>query len=148
MSDLNLVANDTTLLIRRQCERQKVYIRLEAGELPSFCFDPEKIKQALLNIIKNALEAMPEGGEIIIATRSTQEHATVTISDNGPGIREEYLPLIFEPFFTRKGAGTGLGLSITQRIIEEHHGQIKVESSPDIGTVFTLDLPLTDNIKG
>ncbi len=148
MSDLNMVANDTTLLMRRQCERQKVHIRLETGELPSFCFDPEKIKQALLNITKNALEAMPEGGEIIIITRSTQEHVTVTISDNGPGIREEDLPLIFEPFFTRKGAGTGLGLSITQRIIEEHHGQIKVESSSESGTVFTLELPLADNIKG
>jgi len=148
MGDLNAVAHDTTLLMRRPCERQRVRIRLEAGELPLFCFDPEKIKQALLNIVKNALEAMPEGGDITITTEAMPEHVTVTISDTGPGIHPEDLPLIFEPFFTRKGAGTGLGLSITQRIMEEHHGQIRVESSPESGTVFTLELPLTDDTKG
>lgn len=143
LGDLNLVVNDTILLMRRQCERQKVHIQLDAGQLPSFCFDPEKIKQALLNITRNALEAMPEGGEIHFVTRADAEHGILTISDSGPGIRAEDLPLIFEPFFTRKGAGTGLGLSITQRIVEEHHGQIRVESSAGTGTVFTLELPLT-----
>lgn len=148
ISDLNLLVNDTILLMRRQCERQKVQIRLEAGELPPFCFDPEKIKQALLNITRNAMEAMPDGGEVTITTRATPEHVTLTVIDNGPGIREEDLPLIFEPFFTRKGAGTGLGLSITQRIVEEHSGQIRVESSAGNGTVFTLELPLAGNTKG
>jgi signal transduction histidine kinase len=66
----------------------------------------------------------------------------IKVSDNGPGINENDLPLIFEPFFTRKGAGTGLGLSITQRIVEEHHGRILVESTPGIGTEFTIELPL------
>ena len=113
------------------------------GYLAPFRFDPEKIKQALLNITRNSLEAMPDGGEIIIATSSDADYATISISDNGPGIREADLPLIFEPFFTRKGAGTGLGLSITQRIVEEHHGQIITESSATSGTMFTLKLPLT-----
>ena len=143
LGDLNLVVNDTILLMRRQCERQKVQIGLDAGQLPPFRFDPEKIKQALLNITRNALEAMPGCGEIHFVTSVVAEHVKLTISDTGPGIREEDLPLIFEPFFTRKGAGTGLGLSITQRIIEEHHGQIRVESSPESGTVFTIELPLT-----
>ncbi|MBC7962791.1 MAG: HAMP domain-containing protein, partial [Steroidobacteraceae bacterium] len=141
--DLNMVVNDTALLMRRQCERQKVSIRVDAGELPPFRFDPEKIKQALMNITRNALEAMPNGGEIRISTTADAEQATLKVSDNGAGIREEYLPLIFEPFFTSKGAGTGLGLSITQRIVEEHHGQISVESSTEAGTVFTIKLPMT-----
>lgn len=142
MGDLNLVINDTALMMKRQCERQKTNIVVNPGELPSFRFDPEKIKQALINIIKNALEAMPNGGEIRITTSADSQHARLIVSDNGPGIRAEDLPLIFEPFFTSKGAGTGLGLSITQRIVEEHHGQIRVDSSAESGTVFTLELPL------
>jgi signal transduction histidine kinase len=147
MSDLNLVDNDTILLMRRQCERQRVNIRHDTCELPPFRFDPEKIKQALLNIMKNALEALPNGGEICVSIKLDNGSVILAISDNGPGIRQEDLPLIFEPFFTRKGAGTGLGLSITQRVIEEHHGQIRVESSPT-GTVFTLELPIATDSKG
>jgi signal transduction histidine kinase len=142
-SDLNQVVNDTVLLMHRQCERQKVLISMRVADLVPFRFDPEKIKQALLNIIRNSLEAMPDGGEIIIATSADADHVTVTISDTGPGIQGADLPLIFEPFFTRKGAGTGLGLSITQRIVEEHRGEIFVESVAASGTVFTLKLPLT-----
>ena len=148
MSDLNSVINDTILLIQRQCSRQKVGITFEAGTLPRFCFDPEKIKQALLNLIKNALEALPQGGEIQIRTATEGARVTLVVSDTGPGIRQDDLPLIFEPFFTRKGAGTGLGLSITQRIVEEHSGRIRVESSAASGTTFTVDLPLTTAPRG
>ncbi|MBK5276158.1 MAG: HAMP domain-containing protein [Desulfuromonadales bacterium] len=142
MSDLNTVVNDTVLLMRRQCERQKVSIQQENGELSPFRFDPEKIKQALLNITRNALEVLPDGGTIQVGTMQSTGHVTMTISDNGPGISAEDLPLIFEPFFTRKGAGTGLGLSITQRIIEEHRGTIRVESSREAGTTFIIELPV------
>ncbi|MDA8429821.1 MAG: ATP-binding protein [Geobacteraceae bacterium] len=147
-SDLNLVIHDTVLLMHRQCERQQVQISTHLGNLGLFRFDPEKIKQALLNIIRNALEAMPGGGEIMIATSADTDHVSITISDTGPGIQEADLPLIFEPFFTRKGAGTGLGLSISQRIVEEHHGQIFVESASPSGTLFTLKLPLTSETIG
>ncbi|HIJ96716.1 MAG TPA: HAMP domain-containing protein [Desulfuromonadales bacterium] len=142
MGDLNVVVNDTVLLMRRQCERLNVTLHVENGLPIPFRFDPEKIKQALINLIRNALEAMPEGGVIRIVTAGDEEHAMLKVSDTGAGIPEENLPLIFEPFFTSKGAGTGLGLSITQRIVEEHHGQISVESSAGSGTVFTLKLPL------
>jgi signal transduction histidine kinase/HAMP domain-containing protein len=139
--DLNQVVSDTVLLMRRPAERSGVSIALESGEIAPFRFDPEKVKQALLNIVRNGVEALSSGGAIRIATQTRGETAVITISDNGPGIREEDLPLIFEPFFTRKGAGTGLGLSITQRIVEEHHGRIRVESSPATGTTFTIELP-------
>jgi signal transduction histidine kinase len=128
--------------MRRQCELRKVAIRAFVGDISPFRFDPEKIKQALLNITRNALEAMPEGGEISITTATEENNAVITISDNGPGICQEDLPLIFEPFFTRKGAGTGLGLSITQRIVEEHHGRILAMNNPGSGTTFTLKLPM------
>jgi signal transduction histidine kinase len=141
--DLNQVVNDTVLLMRRPAEKGGVSILLESGEITQFRFDPEKIKQALLNIIRNAVEALAAGGSIRISTQAREESAVITISDNGPGIREEDLPLIFEPFFTRKGAGTGLGLSITQRIVDEHHGRIRVDSSPTGGTTFTIELPIT-----
>ena len=146
--DLNSIAHDTVLLLRRPCERQRVSLTLEQGEVPLFKFDPEKIKQALLNIVRNAQEAMPEGGQIVINTSVKGDYASVVISDSGHGISPEDLPLIFEPFFTRKGAGTGLGLSITQRIVEEHHGLIRVESSHYHGTCFTIELPLIINSKG
>lgn len=143
LCDLNQVVNDTVLLMRRPAERSGVTILLESGEIAVFRFDPEKIRQALLNIIRNAVEALPAGGSIRISTLACGETAVITVSDNGPGIREDDLPLIFEPFFTRKGAGTGLGLSITQRIVEEHHGRIQVESSSASGTTFTIELPVT-----
>lgn len=140
-SDLNQVVTDTVLLMRRPAFKSGVSIELTCGAISSFRFDPEKIKQALLNIIRNALEAMQSGGSITIVTLVSQENAVIKISDTGPGISEHELPLIFEPFFTRKGAGTGLGLSITQRIIEEHHGRIHVESIQGKGTDFTIELP-------
>jgi signal transduction histidine kinase len=139
--DLNQVVNDTVLLMRRPAEKSGVSITLESGDIAEFRFDPEKIKQALLNIIRNSVEALSAGGTVRVTTMISGETAVITISDNGPGIHEDDLPLIFEPFFTRKGAGTGLGLSITQRIVEEHHGRIQVNSTPAGGTTFTIDLP-------
>ncbi|GFE58888.1 ATP-binding protein [Geobacter sp. AOG1] len=140
--DLNRVLQDTFLLLKRECERQKVELSFVPTLLPSFPFDGEKIKQSLLNIVKNALEAMPDGGKIEVQTGFHEGMAVITVADSGPGIPAKDIPLIFEPFFTRKGAGTGLGLSITQRIVEEHHGRISVESSAGQGTRFTILLPL------
>jgi signal transduction histidine kinase len=141
-SDLNRVVHDTVLLMRRPCERREVFLSLEERPLPSLRLDPEKVKQAVLNIIRNAQEALPGGGRITVTTSVKGEWAVIEIADDGPGIAPDDLPLIFEPFFTRKGAGTGLGLSITQRIVEEHHGRIRVESTPGQGTVFIIELPI------
>ncbi|HEY5513829.1 MAG TPA: ATP-binding protein [Geomonas sp.] len=141
-SDLNRVVHDTVLLMRRPCERQKVQLTMDESPVPAFRLDPEKIKQAVLNIIRNAQEALPGGGRISVATFVRGECAVIEIGDDGPGIAVDDLPLIFEPFFTRKGAGTGLGLSITQGIVEEHRGRIRVASTPGQGTIFTIELPI------
>ncbi len=140
--DLTQILKDILLLMRRQAEKQGVVLNVSLEPLPHFRFDPEKIRQALINILKNALEVLESGGIITITTEYHTTAVMVAISDNGPGIPPEDLPLIFEPFFTRKGAGTGLGLSITQRIIEEHHGALNVESDGSTGTTFRINLPL------
>ncbi|ANA39829.1 PAS domain-containing sensor histidine kinase [Geobacter anodireducens] len=140
-ADLNRVIQDTLLLLRRECESRNVALGFEPGDVPVFRIDVEKVRQALLNLVKNALEAMPDGGSVRVATGVDGDTAVITVADTGPGIAGDDLPLIFEPFFTRKGAGTGLGLSITQRIVEEHHGRISVESSAGAGTTFTIVLP-------
>ena len=143
--DLTVVLNDILLFMRRQAEKQGVTLTVSHAPLPQFRFDPEKIRQAVINILKNALEVLETGGVITIATGCHESTVAITIHDNGPGIREQDLPLIFEPFFTRKGAGTGLGLSITQRIVEEHHGILTVESDASTGTTFRITLPLENN---
>ncbi len=140
--DFTQILNDILLLMRRQAEKQGVVLNVSLVPLPHFRFDPEKIRQALINILKNALEVLESGGIITITTEFHTTAVMVAISDNGPGIPTKDLPLIFEPFFTRKGAGTGLGLSITQRIIEEHHGALNVESDGSTGTTFRITLPL------
>ena len=143
--DLIQILKDILLLMQRQADKKGIIMNVSYAELPQFRFDPEKIRQALINILKNALEVLESGGVITVSTECNDTAVTVTIHDNGPGIHRQDLPLIFEPFFTRKGAGTGLGLSITQRIIEEHHGTLTVESDDHTGTTFRISLPL-DNL--
>lgn len=140
--DLTQILRDILLLMRREAEKRGVAIDVSYAQLPLFRFDPEKIRQALINILKNALEVLDSGGIIALTTECLDDAVTIAIHDNGPGIRGQDLPLVFEPFFTRKGAGTGLGLSITQRIIEEHHGTLTVESGDTTGTTFRITLPL------
>jgi signal transduction histidine kinase len=105
--------------------------------------------QVFLNLIKNAVEAMAAGGVLRIGTKmetdfhvGKEKSLRVEVEDTGPGISPEDLKRIFNPFFTTKGSGTGLGLSIAQRIISEHAGTIRVESSQNVGTAFKVTLPV------
>lgn len=113
--------------------------------------DEDQIQQALVAIMVNAVEAMPDGGRLGVVARqpSPQEPVTIAISDTGIGIDPEDLPHVFEPFFSTKkeGKGTGLGLSIAYAITERHGGDIRVESRPGAGTIFTLTLPATGQRK-
>jgi signal transduction histidine kinase len=103
--------------------------------------DVERIKIAFLNIIVNAIEAMEPGRGILqIHTLSKDDKCVVSITDNGPGIEEESLPKVFEPYFTSKPKGTGLGLTNTQNIILNHNGHIGFESKKGLGTTFTIQL--------
>ena len=137
-----------------RAHRVQIFTSFHAG--PSRVMaDETLLKQAFLNIMLNAVEAMPKGGDLAISTRlspagaagSRPEWVEVVFDDTGPGIGEEDLGRIFDPFFTTKADGTGLGLAITHRIIENHHGTIRVMSQRGKGTTFVITLPLEGAIR-
>lgn len=105
--------------------------------------DDIKLRQALLNIIRNASEAIDTSGRIQIELHKSDACAQISITDNGSGIPEEYIPTLFDPFVTHKKDGTGLGLAITRQVIQAHNGRIEVTSQEHVGTTFTLSLPLS-----
>jgi two-component system sensor histidine kinase HydH len=104
--------------------------------------DAGLLKQAFLNIILNAIQAMPAGGVLTVESRLREDCMEIAVSDTGGGIPEENRKKLFSPFFTTKKTGTGLGLAITYRIIENHRGKIDVSSEPGTGTTFTVRLPV------
>ncbi|MNY12907.1 Sporulation kinase A [compost metagenome] len=108
--------------------------------------DQDKMLQLLLNMMKNACEAMESNGSIHIKLSRDQNNATLVIADNGPGIPSDQLEKIFHPFFTTKETGTGLGLSICYKIVQDHHGTLEVESELGIGTRFILNFPLATSM--
>jgi signal transduction histidine kinase len=113
--------------------------------LPLVKGDKMRLHQALSNLLSNGIEAMPDGGELTIAATalgSDGDCVEVEIRDRGVGIREEELEKIFEPFYTTKARGTGLGLAIARGIINEHGGEVEVESQKGEGTRFVVRLPL------
>jgi two-component system sensor histidine kinase PilS (NtrC family) len=102
--------------------------------------DPQKMRQVFWNLGLNALDAMPEGGELTIATKYEDKNMVITFEDTGTGIEKQQIEKIFYPFFTTKDQGTGLGLAIAYRIMEEHGGAITVDSTPGTGTTFKVIL--------
>ncbi len=109
--------------------------------------DREQLKQAFLNLILNALQAMPDGGTLTIATELHEAQAAILFIDTGRGIPPADLERIFNPFFTTRKEGTGLGLAITHRIIQGNGGRIDVTSRPGAGTTFTVFLPLSEDVR-
>ncbi len=119
----------------------KVSARLD-DTAPPVAADEGQLRQALLNLVRNAADAMTTGGELTVITgRDASGGVEVRVADTGPGISEEHLAKIFEPFFSTKDGGTGLGLALTQQIIAEHGGRIEVESTIGKGTTFVVRLP-------
>ena len=119
--------------------------------MPPVPMDRRLIRQALVNVAVNALQSMPQGGQLQVKARREahggREQLRIDVTDQGPGIPAELLHRVFEPFFTTKAQGTGLGLAVVKRILEEHRGEIAVESAPGRGTTFTLRLPLTQPLS-
>jgi PAS domain S-box-containing protein len=142
LGSLNDVVRETLELLRPEIEnRGQVIEENLARVLPRVPLDPAQLKQALVNLIKNALQAMTKGGVLTLSTGSGREGVWVSVRDTGCGIPEEQLNRIFEPFFTTKEQGSGLGLMIVQRIVREHDGLIKLESHRGQGTTFRIWLP-------
>jgi signal transduction histidine kinase len=116
-----------------------------ARDLPEITADPVQLRQALINLIINALHAMPGGGHLKIKTRAAKRAVSLFVEDNGAGIREDVVGKIFLPFYTTKDVdqGTGLGLSVVHGIVTSHGGTITVDSEEGRGTAFEIVLPVT-----
>lgn len=146
--NLGDVLQDTLFLVRRQCQKCGVSLEEDLpSSFPTCDLDPDKLKQAFLNLFNNALDAMPQGGNLFVGADIMQEGVQIQIRDTGRGIPQENIPLIFEPFYTSKGHGTGLGLSITHSIISNHGGRIEVRSQSGRGTSMLLWFPLSHSMQ-
>ncbi len=136
---------ETLRLMKADIENRRIAVSIECPDaVPRVFIDPQQIKQVFFNLIKNALEAMPDGGALKIAFGVGDVFLTIAFQDTGHGIPASDMGRIFEPYHTTKSKGTGLGLMIVQRIVQEHGGQIEVSSKPRAGTCFRVLLPLAD----
>jgi signal transduction histidine kinase len=128
--------------VRPELDRAGVMSRLDADPaLPEVDLDESQLRQALLNLIRNAREAMPKGGELAISVNRAEGGVEIRIDDTGTGVPDEVRATIFDPFFTTKQRGTGLGLAVTREIIEAHGGAITCEPREHKGTRFRILLP-------
>jgi len=140
--NINPLIEELAELVRAELEEARIRLLLELDEkLPPALIDERYMKQVLLNLIKNAQAAMPNGGLLTIATQTSDNEIRVSVCDTGAGISAESLKKIFDPYFTTKDNGTGLGLTLVFKIIREHQGEISVESREGEGTNFEVILP-------
>jgi signal transduction histidine kinase/putative methionine-R-sulfoxide reductase with GAF domain len=139
------IIEETLQLLRPQIEKQRILVQKEFQPLPPISMDREQMKQAILNLLLNAVQAMPKGGHLALRGHVPEGNRWVqfSIQDSGVGIPAEDIGRLFDPFFSTKEGGVGLGLSITHRIIDQHRGKIEVESAPGKGTLFTVWLPVS-----
>jgi len=141
--DINATVEETAKMMAEGFKTRQITVRMAPGRgIPAVPHDPNRVRQVLINLMKNAAEAMPGGGEIRVATDFTDGYAVLRVSDTGGGIPPDVAGHIFEPFCTTKESGTGLGLAVCQRIVEDHKGEIAYASSPGKGTTFTVKLPV------
>jgi signal transduction histidine kinase len=123
-------------------DRRPIVLRKHVEpEMPALECDPEQLKQVLLNLVINAIQAMPNGGEVLISAYAEDEKAVIAVRDQGSGVRSEDLDRIFDPFFTTKESGTGLGLSVAHQIVAQHGGVLAAAVNADRGMTFTVRLP-------
>ena len=142
--DLRKILEEIQALIGEECKKKGINLDFEVGESSLFVRgDAQRLKQVFLNLVKNGIEAMEEGGNMAIRATVSGRRVEVTVSDSGSGIPEKNRERIFSPFFTTKSYGTGLGLSVSRRIIEEHEGSsLSVSSAEGRGTTFTVIFPV------
>ena len=139
---LDELITHTVSLLRPEAEQLNVTITRECPEGLQISGNRDRLGQLLLNLGKNALQAMPQGGSLRIAAKTSDGGAlTLAVTDSGHGIGQDDLPRIFEPFFTTRARGTGLGLALCKKIVEEHRGSIRVESTAGCGTSVEIHLP-------
>ncbi|MDH3975302.1 MAG: ATP-binding protein [Deltaproteobacteria bacterium] len=144
-SNINGLVSSVISLVEKRAEQEDILISTKlADKLPDILIDSEQIRQALLNIVLNAIQSIKEEGEIEVATGRENDLLYISVSDNGSGIAEENVARLFDPFFTTKDEGTGLGLSITFQIVRAHGGEIEVKQKESGGSAFIIKLPFKE----
>ncbi len=140
---LNELVEGLLRFVEEEYRQAKIEIQVKLDPaIDSVRADEGQLRQAFLNLLRNALEAMPQGGVLSITTEALGERARISVSDTGCGMEKDVLERVFDPFFSTKDSGTGLGLSLTQHIIHEHGGSIFCQSLPQKGSTFVVELPL------
>jgi PAS domain S-box-containing protein len=144
MKDLRKILHDVNSLLDTQAILNNVQIHIEItdDDIPLINCEENQLKQVFINILKNAIEAMTDGGNIVIQMKLDDNKVVIRFIDEGCGISEERLPMLGEPFYTTKEKGTGLGLMVCHKIIEAHHGTLHIKSQIDKGTTVDLNLPI------
>jgi signal transduction histidine kinase len=145
--NFNVLVDDVLQLMESDIEERGIILVRDYGPSPDLFIDPHRVKEAIVNIISNAIQSITGSGSIYISTHIEKNDAVLEIRDTGRGIPEDDLAFIFNPFFTTKTSGTGLGLAITHRIIQEHNGRVEVQSEVDKGTVFRIFIPIKEVAK-
>ncbi len=146
LAELEPLLRDILAFMEGELAADRVTVDLRVEELPPLVFDENLLRQALLNLLCNARDAMlPEGGEILVSARKQEDRVEITVADRGPGLEPQELKKIFDPFYTTKEDGTGLGLAITSQIVEEHQGSISAEPREGGGLCLTITLPASDH---
>ncbi len=140
--DLGEIARSVVDLARKQADRQGVSLTLDVvSDLPDVLVDGQLFRQAILNLVLNAIQALPDGGHVAVRVDRAGDRLRVIVEDDGPGLAEETLRRAFEPFFTTKEGGTGLGLSIAFQVADSHGGDLSAENRPRGGARFCLEVP-------
>jgi signal transduction histidine kinase len=141
--DMAPLIHSTVNLLSGELSKRRVQWSVDCSHNGAAIYaDPDQLRQVLINLIQNAADAMPNGGQLKIATQAVNSHLELTISDTGNGIPPALLPKIFDPFITTKPDGNGLGLAMVYSILQAHRGTIHAKSEPKQGTTFTVSLPL------
>jgi signal transduction histidine kinase len=145
--DLNdLILRVLSFIAPQAAEQNVEIVKYLSSDLPGILLDEETLYAALLNLVINALQAMPNGGTLTVRTRLTRQGVALDLIDTGCGMSDETAIRMFEPFYTTKDGGSGLGLSLAQKIIAAHAGRIDVQSELGRGTQFTLEFPMPKRI--
>lgn len=144
--NLNTILTDYVEFLEPQASSMEVELRPHLDtDLPVVMLDRSLMRQALVNLCRNAIEAMPQGGSIDLLTRTRDDQVVLEIIDTGKGMDEKTRAQMFHAFFSTRSGGSGLGLPTVRRIVEAHHGQIVCDSEPGKGTRFTISLPVQGN---
>ncbi|MCD6506689.1 hypothetical protein J7M22_08700 [Candidatus Poribacteria bacterium] len=141
--DINFILENLLSFLSTEIRDRRVELITDFDEdIPPMMLDEDQLNRALMNVLKNSIEAMPDGGRLIVSTKLKGDMAVINISDSGAGIDRSEWDKIFLPFYSTKKNGTGLGLPLADQIIREHGGSISLTSAPGKGTTFTISLPV------